>query len=77
MPKRCWNFQIPRPEDVEQVKKYADDTRRKFPNYQVRQYIVYLRQPLVEMLGGIAKNSIVINHRLVIHILFVYLQKIK
>ncbi|MCM0715221.1 MULTISPECIES: hypothetical protein [Parabacteroides] len=21
---------------------YADDTRRKFPNYQVRQYIVYI-----------------------------------
>ena len=35
-------FSDPRPEDVEQVKKYADDTRRKFPNYQVRQYIVYI-----------------------------------
>lgn len=35
-------FSDPRPEDVEQVKMYADDTRRKFPNYQVRQYIVYI-----------------------------------
>ena len=35
-------FSDPRPEDVEQVKKDADDTRRKFPNYQVRQYIVYI-----------------------------------
>ena len=35
-------FSDPRPEDVEQVKKYADDTRRKFPKYQVRQYIVYI-----------------------------------
>ena len=41
-PEMMLEFSDPRPEDVEQVKKYADDTRRKFPNYQVRQYIVYI-----------------------------------
>lgn len=32
----------PLPEHVEQVKKYAEDTKRKFPNYNVRTYIVYI-----------------------------------
>lgn len=32
----------PLPEQVEQVKKYAEDTKRKFPNYNVRTYIVYI-----------------------------------
>lgn len=32
----------PRPEDVEQVRKYAEDTRQKFPQYHVRQYVVYI-----------------------------------
>lgn len=32
----------PRPADVEQVRKYADDTRHKFPQYHVRSYIVYI-----------------------------------
>ena len=29
-------------EHVEQVKGYAADTKRKFPNYHVRSYIVYI-----------------------------------
>ena len=29
-------------EDVEQVKGYAEDTKRKFPNYHVRSYVVYI-----------------------------------
>ena len=33
---------VPRPEDVEQIYKYADDTRSKFPAYHVRSYIVYI-----------------------------------
>lgn len=32
----------PREEDVEQVRRYADDTQRKFPNYKVRGYVVYI-----------------------------------
>lgn len=32
----------PRSEDVEQVRKYAEDTRQKFPQYHVRQYVVYI-----------------------------------
>lgn len=32
----------PLPEHVEQVKGYAADTKRKFPNYHVRSYIVYI-----------------------------------
>ena len=32
----------PRPEDVEQVRKYAGDTLRKFPAYHVRSYVVYI-----------------------------------
>lgn len=32
----------PLPEHVEQVKRYADDTKRKFPNYHVRSYVVYI-----------------------------------
>lgn len=32
----------PLPEHVEQVKGYAEDTKRKFPNYHVRSYIVYI-----------------------------------
>lgn len=32
----------PLPEHVEQVKGYANDTKRKFPNYNVRSYVVYI-----------------------------------
>lgn len=32
----------PLPQHVEQVKGYAADTKRKFPNYKVRTYIVYI-----------------------------------
>ena len=32
----------PLPEHVEQVKGYAEDTKRKFPNYNVRSYVVYI-----------------------------------
>ena len=32
----------PLPEQVEQVHRYAEDTRRKFPNFHVRSYIVYI-----------------------------------
>lgn len=32
----------PLPEHVEQVKRYGEDTKRKFPNYQVRNYVVYI-----------------------------------
>lgn len=32
----------PLPEHVEQVKGYAEDTKRKFPNYHVRTYVVYI-----------------------------------
>lgn len=32
----------PLPEHVEQVKGYAADTKRKFPNYHVRSYVVYI-----------------------------------
>ena len=32
----------PRPEEIEQVKGYANDTVQKFPNYKVRTYIVYI-----------------------------------
>lgn len=32
----------PRPEDVKQVRKYAEDTRKKFPQYHVRPYVVYI-----------------------------------
>lgn len=34
--------EVPRAEDVEQVRKYAEDTQRKFPQYQVRPYVVYI-----------------------------------
>lgn len=30
------------PKHVEQVKGYADDTKRKFSNYHVRSYVVYI-----------------------------------
>ena len=32
----------PLAEHVEQVKGYAEDTKRKFPNYHVRSYVVYI-----------------------------------
>ena len=32
----------PLAEHVEQVKGYAEDTRKKFPNYHVRSYVVYI-----------------------------------
>lgn len=32
----------PLAEHVEQVKRYAADTKRKFPNYHVRSYVVYI-----------------------------------
>lgn len=32
----------PLPEHVEQVKGYANDTKRNFPNYNVRSYVVYI-----------------------------------
>lgn len=32
----------PLAEHVQQVKGYAEDTKRKFPNYQVRSYVVYI-----------------------------------
>ncbi len=32
----------PLPDQVEQVHRYAEDTRRKFPNFKVRTYIVYI-----------------------------------
>lgn len=32
----------PRPEDSEQVRRYADDTKKKFPQYRVRPYVVYI-----------------------------------
>ena len=41
-------------EHVEQVKGYAADTKRKFPNYHVRfVHCVYLCQQRVEVLGGL------------------------
>ena len=32
----------PLPEHVEQVKRYGEDTKKKFPNYNVRTYVVYI-----------------------------------
>lgn len=32
----------PRPDDVRQVRSYAEDTKRKFPVYDVRSYVVYI-----------------------------------
>ncbi|WP_195570856.1 hypothetical protein [Bacteroides nordii] len=32
----------PLPEHVKQVHCYAEDTLRKFPNYKVRMYVVYI-----------------------------------
>ena len=32
----------PLAEHVEQVKGYAEDTKKKFPNYNVRSYVVYI-----------------------------------
>lgn len=32
----------PLPEHVEQVKGYGEDTKKKFPNYNVRTYVVYI-----------------------------------
>lgn len=36
------NVAEPLPEHVEQVKGYAEDTKRKFPLYNVRSYVVYI-----------------------------------
>ena len=33
---------VPLPEHVEQVHRYAEDTLRHFPNYKVRTYVVYI-----------------------------------
>jgi len=32
----------PLAEHIVQVKKYGEDTKRKFPNYHVRTYVVYI-----------------------------------
>ena len=32
----------PLPEHEEQVKRYGEDTKRKFPYYNVRTYVVYI-----------------------------------
>ena len=32
----------PLSEHVEQVKRYGEDTKKKFPNYNVRTYVVYI-----------------------------------
>ena len=39
---RMLSLSEPLPEHVEQVKGYAEDTKRKFPNYNVRTYVVYI-----------------------------------
>lgn len=39
---KMMELSAPRPEDVEQVRKYAEDTRQKFPAYHVRPYVAYI-----------------------------------
>ncbi len=39
---KMMELSAPRPEDVEQVRKYAEDTRQKFPAYHVRSYVAYI-----------------------------------
>ena len=39
---KMMGLSVPRPEDVEQVRKYAEDTRQKFPAYHVRPYVAYI-----------------------------------
>lgn len=39
---RILSLTEPLAEHVEQVKGYAEDTKRKFPNYNVRSYVVYI-----------------------------------
>ena len=39
---KMMELSAPRSEDVEQVRKYAEDTRQKFPAYHVRSYVAYI-----------------------------------
>lgn len=36
------SLEVARPEDVKQIKRYADDINRQFPLYKMRSYIVYI-----------------------------------
>lgn len=36
------SLEVARPEDVKQIKRYADDINRQFPLYKIRSYIVYI-----------------------------------
>ena len=39
---RILSLTEPLTEHVQQVKGYAEDTKKKFPNYNVRSYVVYI-----------------------------------